>query len=54
MIAWWYSQVSITGCIIDDLQLSEETLLDVGWNFLTIFVFQKEVLQPPIPKVLNQ
>ena len=54
MIAWWYSQVSITGCIIDDLQLSEETLLDVSWNFHTIFVFLKEVPLPPIPKILNQ
>ena len=54
VVAGWHQQVLVRGCIVDHLHFTEQSVSQLGGNFLCPEVLDEEIAQPVVPKVHNR
>lgn len=50
VVTRWHSQVCISRCVVDHLDLAEQTAFDISGDFLRSDIVDKELAQPVISK----
>jgi hypothetical protein len=53
MIAGRNPQVLIRGRVVDHLKLAKQSAIQIGWYFLRVYIFDKEITQPIISKAYD-